>query len=52
MSSETSSKEDTTTHLEKSDYDDRRRRRSSVTEIAHNDLPVYEIRKSYTKQGM
>ena len=52
MTSENPSKEFSAIHTEKLEEDQSQRRRSSINEIAHSEIPVWEIRRTYTKQGM
>lgn len=38
-------------HIETIEQKGVERRRSSVTDIAHTEVPVWQIRKTYTRQG-
>lgn len=51
MTSEYKEKEFSTLHLEETADDQPQRRRSSVAAIDHTETPVWEVRKTYTKQG-
>lgn len=46
-----SSKESGMSHVEQVDSENPPRRRSSVVEIEHTETPIWEVRKTYTKQG-
>lgn len=53
MSENSSTKEYATIHVEHEKHEDGPpRRRSSVADIAHNDAPIWEVRRTYTKQGI
>lgn len=45
------SKDPNMAHIEKSVEEGMTRRQSSVTEIAHTEAPVWQLRKTYTRQG-